>query len=157
MKYFAGMTVLSLIVFVSVLSNGCASKERKDSPLSDNNGVLLEKEPGVCLDVSSGKMWLKKRGGLFSSFQEAEQYAAQLRSGGYDDWRLPTKKELFNLHYIFYWKKNGDCTIKRSGEYWALAEGEPTLGHWETYILCAPNYRYVESPGTKGYVRAIRE
>ena len=30
--------------------------------------------------------------------KEAEQYASNLRLGGYNDWRLPTKKELLNIY-----------------------------------------------------------
>jgi hypothetical protein len=47
--------------------------------------------------------------------------------------------------------------MKRTGQYWAFGEGRATLGHWETYLLCAPNHKYVKSPGTKGYVRAVRQ
>jgi len=152
------MTLFSLLVLsFLIFSNGCAPKDRKDSSMSETGGVLQDKGQGWCLDVKSGRMWQIERGGMFSSLQEAEQYAENLQLGGYDNWRLPTKTELFDLHYIFYWKKNGDCSMKRTKEYWALEEGGATVGHWETYLLCAPNYKYVKSLGTKGYVRAVRQ
>ena len=157
MKCFTRMNLLSLIVLsFFILSNGCASKARNDSSLSDTAGVLQDNGRGMCLDVNSGKTWQIERGDKFSSYQEAEQYAVNLRLGGYDDWRLPRKTELFDLHYIFYWKKNGNCNLKYTGEYWALDEKSSILGHWETYILCEPNFKYVESLVTKGYVRAVR-
>ena len=157
MKCFTRMNLLSLIVLsFLIISNGCASKDRKDSSMSDTHGVLQDKGQGVCMDVNSGKMWQIERGGIFSTYQEAEQYAVNLRLGGYDDWRLPRKAELFDLHYIFYWKKNGNCNLKHTGEYWTLDEGRSTLGHWETFILCEPNFKYEKSLKTKGYVRAVR-
>jgi len=157
MKNFTIMNLLSLIVLsFLILNNGCALKDEKDSSMSETSGLLQDEGQGVCLHVSSGSMWQIERGGMFSSFQEAKQYAENLQTGGYDDWRLPTKTELFNLYYIFFWENNGDCTMKRTGEYWALEEGRVILGHWETYLLCAPNHKYVKSHRTKGYVRAIR-
>ena len=146
------LMALSFLFF----SNGCASKERTDSSMGDTDGVFQDKGQGVCLDVNSGIMWQVERGGKFSSLQEAKQYAENLQLGGHDDWRLPTKTELNDLHFVFYWKKNGNCNLKHTGEYWILNEGKSSLGHWETYILCEPNFKYVKSLGTKGYVRAVR-
>lgn len=158
MKYVTTMTLLSLTVLsFLILSNGCAYKDRKDSFVDETVGVLHDKGQGVCLNVRSGRMWQIERGGKFSSLKEAEQYAVNLQLGGYDDWRLPTKTELFDLYYIFFWKNNGDCSMKRTGEYWAFGKGRATLGHWETYLLCAPNHKYVKSLDTKGYVRAVRQ
>jgi hypothetical protein len=158
MKHFPLMILFFAIpISFIVISLGCASKEKKGSSVTDNSAVLQKIGQDVCLDVNSEKMWQIEREGIFSSYEEAEQYAVHLRLGGYDDWRLPTKSELFDLHYIFYWKKNGNCTLKSSGEYWTFDDGKPSLGHWETHFLCEPNYKYVKSLGTKGYVRAVRK
>lgn len=157
MEYFTRANSLFLIIVLFLIfGNGCASKDRSDSSINDTDGVLIYKGQGVCLDVKSGKMWQVEREGEFSSDQDAEQYAADLQLGGYDDWRLPTKTELYRLHYIIYWKENGECNLKSTGEYWARDEWGSTLGHWETFLLCAPNFKYVKSVGTKGFVRAVR-
>lgn len=157
MKKILFLSLLSmLIALFLILGNGCTAKKRKDSSIDDRQGVLQDNGQGVCLNVDTGRMWQIKRGGKFSSFQEAKQYAENLKLGGYDDWRLPTKQELFSLHFIVYWKKNGNCKLKYPGEYFILDEDEVSLGHWQTYILCEPNFKYVQSLGTKGFVRAVR-
>jgi hypothetical protein len=50
---------------------------------------------GVVTDEVSGLMWTAATD--FSTFGEAEELAAGLGTGGYDDWRLPTVSELYTL------------------------------------------------------------
>ena len=145
------------VLLCFIFGCGCAPKGEKGSVVNDSAGVLLDEGKGVCLDATTGKMWQVKRGGRFSSLEEANQYAANLQLADYDDWRLPSQDELFTLHYIYFWKKNGDCSMNRRGEYWtATAEAEPYPGHWETEVLCSPVHKYVNSVRKKGYVRAVR-
>ncbi|WP_028585567.1 Lcl domain-containing protein [Desulfogranum mediterraneum] len=136
------LAVLSLAAF------GCAPQK---------NILLGGEGKGFCQELTSGKMWQLERGGPFSSLQEAEQYAAQLQLGGYDDWRLPANEELLQLFRLSFWKKNQGCELKQSGEFWSVSRaGKASLGHWESYILCDPEFRYVNALKTSGYVRAIR-
>jgi len=159
MQCFTKRNLLHIIAcIVLMLSSGCASRQDKADPVrSDADGELLVTGKGICQEVRSGKMWQASKSGLFSSLQEAERYAASLNLGGYNDWRLSTKEELFDLYYIFFWEKNGDCAMNRNGNFWAVSvDGSPSLGHWETYFLCNPEFRYIKSQGTRGYVRAVR-
>lgn len=137
---------------------GCVTRQNgKDSSRDETNGVLQYEGEGICLNIRTGRMWQVERGGSFSSFQEAEQYAVNMKLGGHNDWRLPTRAELFDLHNIFYWEKNGNCAMNTTGDFWtASGKGEKPLGHWETYYLCGPEFKYSESLGTSGYVRAVR-
>ena len=159
MKRFAGrishiLLALSIITFLF----GCGPKQNgTDTSGNGANTGLRYVDNEVCLEVRTGRMWQTVKGGSFSSLQEAEKYTQSLELGGYADWRLPTRDELFSLHYIFFWEKNGDCAMNRTGEYWSVSEGEKaTPGHWETYFLCNPEYKYVNSLRKKGYVRAVR-
>ena len=43
-------------------------------------------------------MWTIKDSGARITWQQANQYARQLRLGGYSDWRLPTIDELEKLY-----------------------------------------------------------
>lgn len=105
----------------------------------------------------SGKIWHTVRSGPFTTPQEAEQHVRDLKHGGFDDWRLPTENELHTLHYAFYWKQNGNCEMNINGDYWYTSEfGVTAPGHGETFELCSPEVKFVESSKSRGYVRAIR-
>ena len=138
---------------------GCAAKENAQVSSEDgSDGFLRPLGQGICQDVRNGRMWQVERGGKFHSSQEAQQYVANLRLGGHSDWRMPTQAELFDLYYIYFWHNNGDCDLENKGNYWAMDDqGNPTVGHWETYYLCGPNFKYNESLRRKGYVRAVRQ
>ncbi len=153
-----GHVIICFFLAYVLIGSGCAPKQNEaDLYGGGKDGLLRAKGKEICQEVKSGKMWQVEKEGIFSSLQEAEQYAANLKLGGYDDWRLPTKTELFNLFHMFFWKENNDCVMNRSGEFWSVSKDrESTLGQWEAYNLCGPEYRYVESIKTKGYVRAVR-
>ena len=146
--------VLAYVLF----GQGCASDQNgPDSGGREKDGLLQARGELICQDVESGKMWQVEKKGVFSSLHKAQVYAANLRLGGYDDWRLPTKEEMFHLFHIFVWKKSTDCVMNRSGEYWTVSKNrESSLGHWEINYSCGPEYKYVESLKSKGYVRAVR-
>lgn len=147
----------SLIIGV-LIGCGCTSKQNVTGPYSSGEiGLQLLKSNKYCREINSETMWQFKKEGKFSSLQEADRYVSNLELGGYDDWRLPSKRELYNLFYIFYRKKNNDCIMNVNGDFWITPNNqEATLGHWEVYHLCGPEYKFVESIKAKGYVRAIR-
>lgn len=139
--------------------SGCAASKNSTEMLPGKSQERFKVQGReICIDSRTGKMWQKGKEGGFHSYEDAQQYVNNLQLGGYSDWRLPTKSELFDLHNVFFLKKNGNCTMKRTGEYWSTDKKDtPALGHWETYHLCGPGFKYVKSVGSKGYVRAIRQ
>jgi hypothetical protein len=151
-----------LPIFITLLVNcfisGCVSRQNDMNPSGGETADKLQSTgTGICREAGTGRMWQVTRSKLFSSPQEAEEYAESLVLEGITDWRLPTQNELFDLYYIFFWEKNGACTMKLNGEYWIDAEEEgPSPGHWETEFLCSPVHRFVTSSRKKGYVRAVR-
>ncbi len=159
MRYYPSRILFSLLVLsMYVFIHGCAAKQEKIDSSSDGTyGALRYVGQEICREAKTGRMWQVIKGGPFSSQREADEYVENLELGGYSDWRLPTEDELFNLHYIYFWEKNGACVMNRKGEYWTAADGrEPTPGHWKTYFLCSPEHQFVHSPGKRGYVRAVR-
>ena len=65
---------------------------------------------GTVTDLHTGLMWQKTPGVEQYTWAEAAAYAADLRLAGYDDWRVPTIKELYsivlftgNLHELKPW------------------------------------------------------
>jgi len=137
---------------------GCATTPSGSDPNVAAKGDLsLIQGEGMCQEYKSGKLWQVDKEGPFASKAEAEQYAADLKLGGHNDWRLPTTHELYNLFQMCYWKNNGDCIMDHRGEYWTVSEEkESVLGHWETYMVCSPEFKYVRAIKPNGYVRAIR-
>lgn len=61
-----------------------------NAPSYTNNG------DGTITDNITGLMWQKNMGEK-KTFANAEQYAQTMNLGGYNDWRIPTVKELYSL------------------------------------------------------------
>jgi hypothetical protein len=63
---------------------------------------------GTVTDNRTGLMWVKTPGRELSTFEEALKNASACRIGGYNDWRLPTIKELYSL--ILFSGSTGDSS-----------------------------------------------
>ncbi|MCK5194391.1 MAG: DUF1566 domain-containing protein [Desulfobulbaceae bacterium] len=117
------------------------------------NAQLVDLGNGICKQ-STGLMWQTERSGKFSSFKEAKEYVQNFELGGYSDWRLPTKDELYMLRNIFEQKFEGDCLLKPDGSYWSK-NGKGKAGEWYVYPLCGGyDFEYLKSK--RGRVRAVR-
>ena len=159
MRYFTLNVLFIIFCFcIALVQSGCVSSLKETGPSSEAiSNALHPISSGICQEGKTGRMWQVERSRVMYSQKEAKHYVANLDLGGYSDWRLPTKEELFVLYYIFYWKQNGSCTMKQNGEYWvASEEADPFPGHWETDFLCCPVHKYVTAIRAKGYARAVR-
>lgn len=149
--------VCLLFSLVLLTGYGCAARQAASTGTSSDVLLLAQEGGEICQEIRSGRMWQVAKGGAFSTLEEAQEYAANLRLGGYDGWRLPTTEESLNLMQIFFWKQNGDCSMNSIGDFWTVSsDGQASLGHWEDYLLCGPEFKYVKSLKQKGYVRTIR-
>lgn len=141
---------------VASLLGGCAGRtdqENKTAPHS--NARLVAQVNGLCLDTRSGKMWQVGRSKTFTSLEAAKGYTSALENGGYNDWRLSSVAELYELYMIFDLHENGNCKLDAEGTYWSdEADLEGRVGTWELDDNCDPERRYI--PKQKGKVRAIR-
>lgn len=146
------------LLLIFFLPAGCATKvDISESPAATTGYVLHDNGDGTCVDVQTGKVWQIKRDGRFSSLADAVDHTDQLVLAGYDDWRLPSTDEILHLQQIFLWKKNGDCSMNLQGDFWSISSSEKGVpGHWETYYLCGPEFKYTESRKMDGYLRAVR-
>ena len=72
-------------------------------PSYQNNG------DGTVTDLNTGLMWQKNMGEKIT-FEEAFEKAENLNLGDYDDWRVPTIKELYSL-IIFTGKVQGEKAV----------------------------------------------
>lgn len=118
-----------------------------------NNAKLVDLGNGICRQ-SNGLMWQTGRSGKFASFEEAQEYVTNMKLGGHNDWRLPTKDELYTLCDLFEKKSSGDCPLKTEGSYWSK-NGRGEAGEWHAYPLCGgSDFEYLKSKS--GRVRAVR-
>ena len=112
-------------------------------------------EKGIFQEVGSGRMWQTDRSKKLKTAGEVDAYLKELNTGKYNDWRLPTKQELFELFSIFDLKNNGEVKIRLEGNYWLIdKESEVQVGAWEIGDQCGPSLTYY--PKKAGYVKAVR-
>jgi hypothetical protein len=141
-------TVLIILTIVLLTLTGCAGKSSRQARFQNLGN-------GICQDTVSGQMWQIEKSKMTTNLKDAEQYTKGLKLGGYNDWRLPTVYELYDLNYLFDLFQNGDCTLDREGNYWSgVKDGDGKAGAWAISDQCDPERQY--SPGTKGYIRAVR-
>ena len=89
---------------------GCSPKKEVDAPdQSPQGGLVIHQADGHGLVLTTGDVG-------FDSWENASRTCDELVSGGYDDWRLPTREEL-DLAYA-YFRRKGFNEIK-SDTYWS--------------------------------------
>lgn len=68
----------------------------QDACFQEHSPHYKDNGDGTVSDLVTGLMWEKDMGEKIT-FEQAKKKAAELRTGGYDDWRIPTVKELYSL------------------------------------------------------------
>lgn len=68
----------------------------QDACIQGNQPKYKDNGDGTVTDLVTGLMWEKDMGEKLT-FEETKEKAEKLRTGGYDDWRVPTIKELYSL------------------------------------------------------------
>jgi Protein of unknown function (DUF1566) len=148
------LTVLSIALFAALLT-GCSGGAGQKSSLQISDSRLIMLSDGVCQDTKTGLIWQTGKSKTIKSLAEAQEYTASLEVGGYDDWRLPTIVELYDLYMTFDLHQNGDCKMQVEGIYWSdEPDLEGRVGTWELDDNCDPERQYI--PKQKGQIRAVR-
>jgi len=144
------------VVFLAIFLAGCAGHVEDSTGIKNPGGAkLVVLDDSICQNTKNGKMWLMKKSKRIGSLEDAKKYSSSLKNGGYDDWRLPTVSELFDLYMTFDLHLNGSCDLQVEGTYWSdEPDFQGRVGAWELDDNCDPERRYI--PKKKGYVRAIR-
>jgi hypothetical protein len=123
--------------------------------LAVQTAALKNHGDGTFQELGTSRMWQIDRSKKIESPAEVSKYLHTLNTGGYSDWRLPTKQELYKLNTIFDFKENGTVKFKFEGKYWLVdPKGAVSVGAWEIGDQCGPERTFYV--GKKGYVRAIR-
>ena len=141
---FIRLAVLLLLLLFSTTSQ----------PAHADQGIT-ESGDGLIQEVTSQRIWQKKRSKKIRTQEAAQAYIAKLNQGEYHDWRLPTKQELYELFSLFDLKRNGNIRLRLEGKYWLSdPQGNFSVGGWEIGDGCGPSRSFYG--GKKGYVRAVR-
>ena len=95
---------------------------------------FVDNKNGTVSDVNTGLMW-QKATQQPDDWHEAMQYCEGLVLGGYDDWRLPTKNELYSL-VSFDWASDPVTTFPdtESVIYWS-STATPPIDIGEVWVV----------------------
>ncbi len=126
------------------------------SPASMSKAVTLKTiSIEIFQDTAHQHFWQVNRSRKLKNIEEVSAYLTTLNQGQYNDWRLPTKQELFQLFSDFDLKQNGNLKIRLEGNYWLTDDmGQSHVGAWEIGDQCGPSRTFYK--GKAGYLRAIR-
>jgi len=119
-------------------------------------GSLQNLGNGICLDKTTGLMWQIDKGKRFSDLAAVQKYLADVKLGGYDDWRLPTTRESSALRGLIAIQGNEDCNFQKlKGKYWLQDKKKGVVpARLELECFCRGDFDLVVKD--KGYVRLVR-
>ena len=104
----------------------------QDAQYNGNQPSYQDNGNGTVTDLNTGLMWQQSPANIGLSWYEAEEYCGTLELGGYNDWRMPTTKEMFSISdysqgwpYLdtTYFNLAGN-TVSKDEQYWT----EPYVG-----------------------------
>ncbi|SMP71336.1 Protein of unknown function [Neorhodopirellula lusitana] len=122
----------------------------QDANYESNEPTYRDNGDGTISDLVSGLMWQKTPGPKVT-FNQAVASAAGCRVGGFDDWRLPSIKELYSL--IDFSGEDIDPQARSAEglrpfidtDYFDFAYGDPSKGERIIDSQCATSTKYVST------------
>ena len=127
------------------------------STLQANSDWLTMSGKDTVIDTHTKLMWqYGKSRKSFRSEDAAQKYVKSLHLGGFNDWRLPTLAERWDMVQVFMYKENGDVNFpKPERQYWTRETDKGTIALKLDYsCMCRGDQEVEYKP--KGYVRAVR-
>lgn len=122
----------------------------QDAQYAGNQPSYRDNRDGTVTDLVTGLMW-QKAPGPKKTYQKAVADARTCRTGGYDDWRLPSIKELYSL-ILFSGvdvdpmsANSGDLKPFISTEFFRFAYGDPAKGERIIDSQMATSTKYVST------------
>ena len=107
-----GRTAIVVIFIVVTMLTGCANLGQKKRFSTNSNGTVL--------DTKTGLMWSGRDNGASINYQGASEYCQEYRGGGFNDWRMPSQKELSQLFKAGIDNKGKGKIVITDNWVWAL-------------------------------------
>ncbi len=82
------LLIIGIVVCLSVVSTTPAASDDSRFQISGD---------GTVLDSKTGLMWASHDNGQDINWDDAQAYSEAFSGGGYNDWRLPTQRELITI------------------------------------------------------------
>ncbi|WP_299778916.1 DUF1566 domain-containing protein [uncultured Formosa sp.] len=148
----------------------------QDAQYTGNTPSYTDSKNGVITDNVTGLIWTQEVSRKAMSWSEASKYCDTLTTGGYNDWRLPTVKELWSIRDFSqgwpwidtdYFHLVGDGSEQNQHHSWTSnrylvkdeyqnqqLEGEPAfiVNDWTGHIKAMSGNRFVRAVrGNKTY------
>jgi len=138
-----------VVLVVCILLVGCAAQNKVPRVQLNNDGTMLDAKTGLMWQIVRSKQ-------VVTSGPDAQAYAAQLQLAGYDDWRLPTSRELWELYFANDYSMCGELAkkVKLDRSYWTKDGDKILAGYLEDSDDPGINRVFLDS--NKGFVRAVR-
>jgi hypothetical protein len=149
MRSFQSKLFTCLVFAIILLSAGCAGQ-------ADPDRVRLNQD-GTMVDTVRNLMWQQDHSDKkFTSGADAQAYADNLTLAGFDDWRLPTSQELWELYFANDFTMAGKLAkeVKMDGSYWTRDGDTIQAGYLE--VTDDPGINRYFRDSNKGFVRAVR-
>ena len=115
----------------------------QDGHYSGSEANYLDNGDGTILDTVTGLMWQKTMTSKMT-YDQAIEYANNSSLGGYDDWRIPTIKELFSL-ILFTGQSGGEAAsiLFIDTDYFDQPIGDTSIGEREIDAQTWSSTKYV--------------
>ena len=139
------LVILGFLLLIA----GCAGQHNGTRVQLNNDGTMVDSKTGLMWQVVRSEQ-------LFSSGAEADAYASQLKLAGFDDWRLPTSQEFWDLYFANDYAMAGKLAkqVKMDRSYWTKDGNKILAGYLEDGDDPGINRYFLNTD--KGYVRAVR-
>jgi hypothetical protein len=141
--------VVVFLVLILIALSGCAGQVNPDRVVLNSDGTMI--------DTGRNLMWQQGRSQeQFTDGAAAQAYADNLDLADFDDWRLPTSQELWDLYFANDYPMAGKLAseVELDGSYWTRDGDEIRAGYLEDGDDPGINRYFRDSD--KGFVRAVR-
>lgn len=88
---------LAALLLIKLIPAWCDDYSQADKKISARDSQFILFEDEIVLDTKTGLMWASMDNGEPLDWYNAAKYCKRFRGGNYQDWRMPTEKELLTL------------------------------------------------------------
>lgn len=137
-----------IFILTLITLNFCVGKKSPTIGSDFEGGVILTFDNTINQGLIVSKVDL-----MFNlTWLESKTYCDTSTHMGYDDWRMPTTKELLQCYQILHKKKIGNFNDKTP--YWG--SGDKKLGYFAWFVDFSDGNSYESNENNVAQIRAVR-